>query len=209
MHSPSCAAAPARSSTRTSSPRSSSCWPRAGWPRPPDALELGLDPVHHRAQLLALALDLVVGLLLAHAPEVLLAGPVLGDPLARERAGLDLAQDLLHRRPRRLGDDALPARHVAVLGRVGDRIAHAADPLLVHEVDDQLELVQALEVRELGVVAGVDERLVARAHELRDAAAQDGLLAEQVGLGLVLEGGLDDAAARAADALGVGEHEVE
>ena len=36
-------------------------------------LELGLDPVHHRAQLLALALDLVVGLLLAHALEVLLA----------------------------------------------------------------------------------------------------------------------------------------
>ena len=47
--------------------------------------ELGLDPVHHRAQLLALALDLVVGLLLAHALEVLLAGAVLRDPLARER----------------------------------------------------------------------------------------------------------------------------
>ena len=55
--------------------------------------ELGLDPVHHRAQLLALALDLVAGLLRAHALEVLLAGAVLGDPLARERAGLDLAED--------------------------------------------------------------------------------------------------------------------
>src|SRR3954471_21120249 len=179
----SCAAAPARSSTRTSSPRSRSCSPSRRPRRPPlsldPGLELSLDPVHHRAQLLALALDLVVGLLLAHALEVLLAGAVLRDPLARELARLDLAQDLLHRRPRRLGDDALAAGHVAVLGRVGDREAHAADPLLVHEVDDQLELVQALEVRELGVVAGVDERLVARAHELRDAAAQDGLLAEQ------------------------------
>ena len=54
--------------------------------RPPWRSELGLDPVHHRAQLLALALDLVAGLLLAHALEVLLAGAVLGDPLARERA---------------------------------------------------------------------------------------------------------------------------
>src|SRR5215204_6748271 len=67
-------------------------------------LELGLDPVHHRAQLLALALDLVVGLLLAHALEVLLAGPVLRDPLARELARLDLAEDVLHRLPRLSAD---------------------------------------------------------------------------------------------------------
>jgi hypothetical protein len=44
--------------------------------------------------------------------------------------------------------------------------------------------------------------------ELGGAAAQHGLLAEEVGLGLVLEARLDDAAARAADALGVGEREV-
>src|SRR5881227_1075236 len=58
--------------------------------------ELGLDPVHHRAQLRALALDLVLGLLLAHALEVLLPGAVLGDPLAGERPVLDLAEDLAH-----------------------------------------------------------------------------------------------------------------
>src|SRR4051794_4704538 len=55
-------------------------------------LELGLYPIHVRAQLLALALDLMASLLGAHALEVLLAGAVLGDPLARERAGLDLAE---------------------------------------------------------------------------------------------------------------------
>ena len=48
--------------------------------------ELLVDPGHHRAQLPALALDLVALLLLAHALEVLLAGLVLGDPLAGEVA---------------------------------------------------------------------------------------------------------------------------
>ena len=170
--------------------------------------ELCVDPGHHRAQLLALGLDLVGLTLGAHPLEVLLAGAVLRDPLARERAVLDLAEHVLHRLAGRVGDDPLAARQVAVLGRVGDRVAHARDPLLVHEVHDQLELVQALEVRELRVVAGVDQRLVAGGHELGDAAAEHGLLAEEVGLGLVLEGRLDHAAARAADALGVGQREL-
>src|SRR6185437_9211637 len=109
-----------------------------------------LDPVHVRAQLAADVLDLRVGLLGAHAQEVLLAGAVLGDPLAREVAVLDLLQDLAHRGARLVGD--------------------------------QLELVQALEVGHLGVVAGVDERLEPGLDELGGAAAQNGLLAEQVGL---------------------------
>src|SRR5690349_4144404 len=103
-------------------------------PGPGRGSEFRLDPIHVRAQLLALALDLVVLALLAHAQEVLLAGAVLRDPLARERARLDLAEDVLHRLPRLVGDDALAAREVAVLGRVGDRVAHPGDALLVHQV---------------------------------------------------------------------------
>src|ERR671916_2970974 len=79
-------------------------------------LELGLDPIHHRAQLLALDLDLVARLLGAHAPEALLARAVLGDPLPGELAGLDLGEHLLHRRARLGTDDALAARVVAVFG---------------------------------------------------------------------------------------------
>src|SRR3954453_1021466 len=108
-------------------------------------LELGLDPIHVRPELLALALDLVVLALLAHAEEVLLPGAVLRDPLAGELAGLDLAQELLHGGARLVRDDALAAREVAVLGGVGDRVAHPGDALLVHQVDDELELVEALE----------------------------------------------------------------
>jgi hypothetical protein len=47
-----------------------------------------------RAQLPADILDLRRRLLGPHALEVLLAGAVLGDPFAGERAGLDLAEDL-------------------------------------------------------------------------------------------------------------------
>ena len=80
---------------------------------------------------------------------------------------LDLREDLLHLRLRLVGDDARAAGHVAVLGGVGDRVAHAGDALLVHEVDDELHLVQALEVRRLGLVAGLDERLEPGPHERR------------------------------------------
>src|SRR5205085_12416907 len=128
--------------------------------------------------------------------------------LAGKFSGLELPEDLLHRLARRLTDDPLAAGEVAVLRGVRHRVAHAGDALLVHEVDDQLEFVQALEVREPGVVPGVDERLVAGANQLGYAAAEYGLLAEEIGLGLVLEAGLDHARARAADALRVRQHEV-
>ena len=73
------------------------------------------------------------------------------------------------------------------------------DPLLVHEVDDQLQLVQALEVGRLGLVAGVDQRLEAGGHQRGQAAAEHHLLAEEVGLGLLVEGGVEHAGPGGAD----------
>src|SRR5437763_10234459 len=99
-------------------------WSRMAWPGGASQLEaclfleLRVDPVHLRSKLLADHLDLVAGLLGAHASEILLSGPVLGDPLAREVAGLYLVEYLLHRRPRLLADDPLAPGHVAVFGRV-------------------------------------------------------------------------------------------
>src|SRR5262249_22117048 len=110
-----------------------------------------VDPRHHRAQVPADLLDLLALCLLAHALEVLLARLVLGDPLLRELARLDVREDLLHRLAGLVGDHARAAGHVAVLGRVRDRVAHALDAVLVHQVDDQLQLVQALEVGEARV----------------------------------------------------------
>ena len=106
---------------------------------------------------------------LAKSEELGEAGVGLRDPPLRERAVLDLGEDLPHLLARPLVDDARTARVVAPLGRVGDRVPHPRQPALVDQVDDELQLVQALEVRDLGLVAGLDERLEAVADQLGDA----------------------------------------
>ena len=95
----------------------------------------------------------------------------------------------------------------AELRGVAHRVVHARDATLVHEVDDELQLVQALEVGHLRLVPGLDENLEAGLHQLLGAAAQHGLLAEEVGLGLFLEVGLQHAGTSAADGLGVAQRE--
>ena len=133
------------------------------------------------------------------------AGAVLGDPAVGEAAVLDLRQDLPHRGADVVVDDARAGHVVAVLGRVADAEAHEVEAAAVQQVDDQLQLVQRLEVGQLGLVAGLDERLEGHLDERRDAAAQHRLLAEEVRLGLLGEGRLEDAGARGADAVGVGQ----
>ena len=102
-------------------------------------------------------------------------------------------------------DDARAARQVAVLGGVADELVHLGEAALVQQVDDQLQLVQALVVGDLGLIAGLDQRLEALHHQLGRATAQHRLLAEQIRLGLLGKGRLEHAAARAADAVRVGE----
>ena len=55
---------------------------------------------------------------------------------------------------------------VAVLGGVADRVAHVVQAAAIHQVDDQLQLVQALEVGDLRLVAGLDQRLEAGLDQL-------------------------------------------
>jgi hypothetical protein len=131
--------------------------------------------------------------------EVRQTGAVLGDPLVGELARLDLGEDLLHGGSGLRPDDALAAGHVAILGGVADGVAHVGDAALVDEIDDEFHLVDALEVGHLGSVTGLDQGFEARADELGEPAAQHRLLAEQVGLGFLLESGLDDCGATAAD----------
>jgi hypothetical protein len=84
----------------------------------------------------------------------------------------------------------------------------AVDPLLVHEVDDELQLVQALEVRRLRLVPGLDEGVEARLDQRRHATAEHRLLAEEVGLGLLVERRVEDAGPGRAEGVGVREGEV-
>ncbi len=138
----------------------------------------------------------------AHGLEVRLTGLVLQDPVGRELAGLDVPEPLGHGLLHVVGDDLRARVVVAELGGVADRIAHLGHAALVHEVDDELELVEALEVGDLGLVAGLDQGVERGLDQVGHAAAEHDLLAEEVGLGLLLERGLDDAGARAADARG-------
>ena len=75
----------------------------------------------------------------------------------------------------------------------------------MQQVDDELELVQALVVRDFRLIAGLDQRLEAFHDQLGRSAAQHDLLAEQIGLGFLGERRGEHAAARAADAVRVGE----
>ena len=68
--------------------------------------------------------------------------------------------------------------------------------------------MDALEIGVLGLVAGFHQRLEAAAHQIHHAAAQDGLLAEQVGLGLFVHGSFQDAGTGAADAGDVSQSDI-
>ena len=68
--------------------------------------------------------------------------------------------------------------------------------------------MQALEVGHLGAVTSLGEHFKAGLDEGAGTTAKDGLLAEEVGFGFFLEGGLDDAAAGAADAVCPGESDL-
>ena len=68
--------------------------------------------------------------------------------------------------------------------------------------------MEALEIGHFGRIAGLDQRLEPGLDQVGEAAAQHGLLAEQVGLAFLAEIGLDDARTAAADARGIGERDV-
>src|SRR5262249_46821439 len=116
---------------------------------------------------------------------------VFRNPLPGECAVLDLLEDLFHRRTDMLVDNARTTGIVAVLGRVTDRVAHVAEPALIEEVDNELELMQTLEIRDLRLISGFDQRLESGLYQRADSAAKHRLFAKQIALGLLFESGFD------------------
>ena len=133
---------------------------------------------------------------------------VLGDPLLGESAVLDLFQDLAHIFANVLVDDPWAAGQVAVLSGVADRIAHVVEPALVHQVDDHLQFVQALEKCDLLGITALYQCVEGCLDQCSHATTEDGLLAEKVALSLIFDGGHEHAGAGAADTLGVGQADV-
>src|SRR5256886_5809697 len=164
-----------------------------------------VEPGHARPQRRTDLLDLPIDVLTEEPLVVGAAGRVFADPLARELAALHFLEHLAHLVLHALIHDAGSAGEIAVLGGLADELMHLGEPALVQQVDDQLQLVQALVVGDLGLIARLHEGLEALHHELGGAAAQHRLLAEQIRLGLLGEGGLEHSAARAAGAVRIGE----
>src|SRR5919204_499075 len=113
-----------------------------------------------RAQLLAHALDRRGPLLalLAELGEAWPSGLVVGEQLPGEGAAADLLEDTAQRLADPVVDDTRATRKVAVLGDVRDGVAHVLEPALIEQVDDQLELVEALVIRDLRLVARLEPR---------------------------------------------------
>ena len=135
---------------------------------------------------------------------------VLGDPAPGKGAVLDVPQHgahvLLHLL---MGQHPGTGDVFAEFGGVGDGVVHGRNTALVDQVHDQLDLVDALKIGVLRLVARLAQHLKAALHQVHQAAAEDGLLAEQVGLGLVVHRGLHDTGTGSADAGDVGQGQVQ
>ncbi len=104
---------------------------------------------------------------------------------------------------------ARTAHHVPVRGRVTDELVHLAKTTLVQQVHDELELVHDFVIRHFRLVSGLHERFEPGNNKFRRTSAQNGLFTEQVCLGFLGEGGLDDAGTCSANAGGVRERQFQ
>src|SRR5258708_4621930 len=117
-------------------------------------------------------------------------GVLVGEVALGEFAILNFSENLLHRFAALSVDHARAAYVVAPLGRVGDGVAHVGKAATIDKIHDQLQFVKHFEVGALRLIAGFDEGFIASLDERADAAAEHGLFAEEIGLGLFFKRGL-------------------
>ena len=122
--------------------------------------------------------------------------------------GLDALQGIAHSFAGLLVDDLRTSHVLTILRVVGDGVVHVGNTALVHQVNNQLQLVQTLEVRHFRLVTGIHECFEGRLYQLNGTTTENSLLTKQIGFSLILEGGFDDAGAAATDTAGVRERQV-
>src|SRR5574343_1666789 len=167
-----------------------------------------LDPRHHVAQLAADRFDRMHGIQATASRHARVIGTALEDEHLGVFAGLDALQRIAHGFTG-LGVDDFRTGHVlAILGIVRDRVVHVGDAASVHQVDDQLQFVQAFEVSHFRRITDLGQGLETHLDQLDGTAAEHGLFAEQVGFGFFAEVGFDDATLGAAVSSGVGQGNV-
>ena len=82
---------------------------------------------------------------------------------------------------------------VAIFRRVADGISHVPEPALIEQVDDELQLMQTLEIRDLGLISRFDQRLERGLYQRTHTPAKHRLLAEKITLSLLFECRFDNA----------------
>jgi hypothetical protein len=118
-------------------------------------------------------------------------------------ATLDALQRFTHSFAGLLVDHLRTGYVLTVLGVVGDGVVHVGDAAFVHQVNNQLELVQTLEISHFRSVARFGQGFKAGFNQFNRTTTQNGLLTKQVGFRFVFEGGFDNTGTAAADTAGV------
>src|SRR5580698_8867782 len=109
-----------------------------------------IEERHGFAELRADFLDLMGCFFLANTSELVAPGLVFVDEFLSEGAVLNVVEEALHSLLDFRGYDAWTCGVVAPLSGVGDGVTHVFEAAAIHEVHDELELVENLEVGELG-----------------------------------------------------------
>src|SRR5574340_1113313 len=131
---------------------------------PVDYLSL-LKPGHHVPQLLAYLFDLMRLSHLRKRREYGLICPVLKHPFFRESPGLYFREYLFHLFLGLAGNDPRPPGEVAVLGGIANGVSHVGYAAFIYEIDYELHLMEAFEIRHLRRVAGLNRRFKASGDE--------------------------------------------
>src|SRR5215471_18066108 len=104
-----------------------------------------------------------------------------------------------------LVDNARTSSVVTVFGRIAHRISHVTQTALIEQIDNELQLMEAFEISDFRLVSRFNQRLEGHFHQRADAAAKDGLLAEEIAFGFFFESRFDNARFEVACSPGVRE----
>src|SRR5689334_19564285 len=138
------------------------------------------DPGHQRTQALAHFFDWMRFPVLEKAFVFGASRLVLGNPTLGELARLDVLERLLHFLLHRGVHNLWADGNITPFGRLRNGEAHSGDARLIHEVDNEFQLVKTLEISHLWLVPRFNQHLEAVPNQRSQAAAKHRLFAEEV-----------------------------
>lgn len=106
-------------------------------------------------------------------------------------ADLDALENVAHDFARLLIDHFRTDHVLTILSIVRDEVVHVDDATFVHQVDDQLQLMQALKVGHFEHITNFDQHLEAHLHQLDGTTTQHDLFTEQIDFDFFTEVDLD------------------